>query len=403
MSPTSSSGQRWKSYSDVLAILRKRWERGQYLSEHLRGEPFDPVRVSLSAPSARELVERFGEVIDWSGSVLTAARAHGRVEARPMKTRSIGENDVPVAVWFDSFEQLVGALGARREVQLAEQLVAATREQLGSDAAEWVAAHPHQALAAESSWRGILAVVDWVAKTDVSALDLRHIDVGRAGESHGVDTKFVNAHSGVISRLLDTVLPDEKMHHERSGFAARYGFRSAPRYVRFRLLDNVDELPNGLSEFSLRVDELSSMPLSVDNVFIVENQATYLAFPNVRSSIVIFGGGFDVSTVAEIGWLRERRVIYWGDIDLAGFAILDTARRRLGNVESMLMDRQTLTSHLAHIVTDDKGKPAQLLRLTSEEAAVYSDLVEDRYGVSVRLEQERIRFSAVREALERFR
>jgi hypothetical protein len=43
---------------------------------------------------------------------------------------------------------------------------------------------------------------------------------------------------------------------------------------------------------------------------------------------------------------------------------------------------------------------APLPTLTHDEAELYRDLVGDRYGTAVRLEQERIRFSLVKRALE---
>jgi len=42
---------------------------------------------------------------------------------------------------------------------------------------------------------------------------------------------------------------------------------------------------------------------------------------------------------------------------------------------------------------------AELPRLTDTKRALYSDLVEDRFGHNVRLEQERIRFGAVRRTI----
>jgi len=42
----------------------------------------------------------------------------------------------------------------------------------------------------------------------------------------------------------------------------------------------------------------------------------------------------------------------------------------------------------------------ELRHLTPREAGLYCDLVEDRFGHHVRLEQERVRFERVRRALE---
>jgi hypothetical protein len=63
------------------------------------------------------------------------------------------------------------------------------------------------------------------------------------------------------------------------------------------------------------------------------------------------------------------------------------------------MDRTTLLAHRDQFVTEPAPATAPVDWLTAEEAALYRDLVEDRYGPSIRLEQERIRFSAVQAAV----
>ena len=40
-----------------------------------------------------------------------------------------------------------------------------------------------------------------------------------------------------------------------------------------------------------------------------------------------------------LGWLTDLDLVYWGDIDTHGFAILNRLRHRFGNARSMLMDR----------------------------------------------------------------
>ena len=58
--------------------------------------------------------------------------------------------------------------------------------------------------------------------------------------------------------------------------------------------------------------------------------------------MVIFGAGYGFEGLGGVRWLAERRLLYWGDIDTHGFAILDAFRARFGHVESFLMDRSTL-------------------------------------------------------------
>jgi hypothetical protein len=133
---------------------------------------------------------------------------------------------------------------------------------------------------------------------------------------------------------------------------------------------------------------------------VVENEITYLAFPLPGAAVVILGGGYAVDVLEPLAWLTDLDLIYWGDIDTHGFAILNRLRHRFGNARSMLMDRATLLGHRGQWVTEPRPTAAVLDLLDAEEAEFYRDLVEGVFGPSVRLEQERIRFAAIERALD---
>lgn len=63
------------------------------------------------------------------------------------------------------------------------------------------------------------------------------------------------------------------------------------------------------------------------------------------------------------------------------------------------MDRETLLLHEAHGGHEPVPVNAHLDRLTSDEAGLCTDLIEGTHGPALRLEQERIRFGAVRAAV----
>jgi len=88
-----------------------------------------------------------------------------------------------------------------------------------------------------------------------------------------------------------------------------------------------------------------------------------------------------------------------GDIDTYGYAILDQLRARFDHVESILMDHATLMARQRRWVVEPRPTNRRLTHLTEPESELYSDPVEDRFGHHVRLEQERIRFQLVREAI----
>ena len=105
---------------------------------------------------------------------------------------------------------------------------------------------------------------------------------------------------------------------------------------------------------------------------------------------MVWGKGFEVNRAGALPWLRDAEVLYWGDLDTHGFAILDQLRAWLPTTRSFLMDRETLLAHRVRWVREGSPTSARLTRLSSDEAALYGDLVADRLGDAVRLEQERI-------------
>jgi hypothetical protein len=183
-----------------------------------------------------------------------------------------------------------------------------------------------------------------------------------------------------------------------SDFVGRYRLRRKPQYVRFRWLDPMRST-GGFSEVEVRLDELTRTPIDVGSVYVVENETTYLAFPSVTGAVVLFGGGYSITRLHRLDWLADRRLIYWGDIDTHGFAILDLLRQRFPHAESLLMDRETLLAHESRWEREAAPRNAVLGRLCAAEAALYRELVEDSFGQAVRLEQERIRFSVLEQAL----
>jgi hypothetical protein len=91
--------------------------------------------------------------------------------------------------------------------------------------------------------------------------------------------------------------------------------------------------------------------------------------------------------------VRQATILYWGDIDTHGFAILSRARSCFPHLKSMMMDEATLLRHrdLDLCVEEPMQHGAQSLpNLTMEELAVYRNLQQQIWGFRLRLEQERI-------------
>ncbi|MCL7660007.1 DUF2220 domain-containing protein, partial [Klebsiella pneumoniae] len=67
-------------------------------------------------------------------------------------------------------------------------------------------------------------------------------------------------------------------------------------------------------------------------------------------------------------WIVGARVIYWGDLDSHGFAILNRLRSHLPEVESVLMDEATLLAHRDLWVPEPKPHAGSFAHLTGTEA-----------------------------------
>lgn len=114
----------------------------------------------------------------------------------------------------------------------------------------------------------------------------------------------------------------------------------------------------------------------------------------------VFGGGVNVRWT-QAGWLVQRRLSYWGDIDTWGLHYLAAVRRMQPHVEPLLMDLATVQAHLPGMVDEKEPNPAMPVHLSSAETQLYQDLLARRYGGCC-LEQERLVADWVRVALYRW-
>lgn len=388
----------WTTVEDLVGVLRRRWNTGRYLRDRAEGRPWTPIQLPVRGPSGRDLLDQFTRAVAWSqrferdaGVGTGAPRFH--VTYRSVGGRHVGTNALPGRVRVDTFDQLCTLLGTTRQVRVLDDLLAQTAGTV-SELVPWVAAHPLRVMEHRDVWPDVLAVVTWIRSHDPRRLYLRQIDVD------GVDTKFVDRHRRLLDELLVTVLPADRIDQRfaPADFARRYGFRQKPGYTRLRLLDREPALPAGVSELTLRTEELATMELAARTIFVVENEVSYLAFPPVPGSLVMFGSGFALGSLSEVPWLGSRELIYWGDLDTHGFDILHRLRGRFPAVQSMLMDEATLLAHCRQWVREPNPTTRPLPNLTPGEQDLYRALVEDRFGSAVRLEQERVRFSFVQQA-----
>lgn len=93
-------------------------------------------------------------------------------------------------------------------------------------------------------------------------------------------------------------------------------------------------------------------------------------------------------------------MFYWGDIDTHGFAILNQLKAQLPHVESFLMNRETLLSHERFWGVEKHPARGELSYLSPEENVLYQRLMKGEFGKGVRLEQERVSYARVMDAVK---
>jgi hypothetical protein len=356
-----------------------------------------PRRFPLKGPDSRELSERFPEVRDWIGQLSGAADCY-RIVWRRVNHRILGVNDIPAAIWIDTLEDALGLINKRRPAEQFTALVALTTEQQ-PELVPWLAKRPLRALELAEDWPQLLAFISWMRQHPRPGLYLRQVDLP------GVHTKLIEGYRGVLTELLDLVLPTVAIEAGSigiGGFCRRYGFTDKPSRVRFRLLDrNKGLLPPGFDQdITVTQASFANLELPVAQVFITENEINFLAFPAVPDAMVIFGAGYGFENLAAATWLQTRAISYWGDIDTHGFAILNQFRGFFPHSLSFLMDRQTLLEHRPLWGLETHPETGNLTRLHPEEQALYDQLRDNHWGVPVRLEQERIGFAYLLAALQ---
>jgi hypothetical protein len=379
----------WTTPADLRAQVQRLWDRGDLLRAAATDAVSWPVRLSLKAPSAADLSDRFEAVRDWVRAVADTPQV--RIEWREWNHRVQGMQRLPAAVWIDTLQDALAFIGKARQAQRFEavwQQTAAAQPPLLA----WLSRRPIQTLDLADRWERLLAVVAWLQAHPRPAVYLRQVDVP------SVDSKFIEAHRGVLAELLDLALPREVIETDATGvaqFTRRFGFLDKPVRTRFRLLDpTLPSLPGceGLPDITLDAASFAALALPVERVFITENETNFLAFPEVADAIVVFGAGYGWEALARASWLHRCQLHYWGDIDTHGFAILDQLRGYFPGAASFLMDRETLLAHRSHWGEEPQPARHDLSWLTTDEQAVYDDLRFDRFQPRLRLEQERVGF-----------
>lgn len=388
---------------DIRQKLERQWRRFGWHKAWLNQELVFPHRVGLPRPTDKQLLHEFDAIRRQLGQLrsdLQGVRGLVLIE-QEFQFATMGRQCLPVAIEFADMAALARFLGKHQ----AWHAFVADCERIRADfpaLGPWLGQAPASVDKYRGRWPRLLAVCRYLAARPRPGLYLRQLDIP------GVDSKFIEAHKGILKTLLDQVLPASAIDPRfdglnEQGFEKRYGLDHEGPAIRFRLLDPALAAEfGGLTDLSIPLTDFARLALLVDRVFITENKVNGLAFPSVRNALVIFGLGYGVQALREVPWLRDCRLHYWGDIDSHGFAMLSQLRGYFPLAASLLMDEATLL-HCRPLWGEEpvgKGHPADWLpHLTETEQRLYQRLKEGYWQPRLRMEQERIPFTLLETAL----
>ena len=364
-----------------------------YLTALAEGRPFFPRDIRFGKHAPKGDYHRFAARREALLAASKAERGAGyTVELAPRRMRRYGEQLLPARIFFETEADYLAFTGKADEAAAFKAALERTSSLMPS-LVPWLARHPRHALPHLDCWGDLLAVCAYFLDHPQPDRYARELPIS-------VHTKFIEEHTGILRRMLDEVLPEADIRQDEKDFYRRYGLRYDEPLLRARFLDVRLQARYGVpvADLSTPVSAFARLDWRGARGLIVENKLTFLTLPPQANGFALWGGGFRVGVLREVGWLADVPLRYWGDLDAQGFMILSQLRSFLPHARSFLMDRATLDAFRTFIVP---GTPVPesdvrtLPYLTLEEQALFAWLAEE----NLRLEQERIPLAFVQEAL----
>ncbi|WP_339684158.1 Wadjet anti-phage system protein JetD domain-containing protein [Gimesia maris] len=356
----------------------------QFVKSWLTGQEFFPRRV----PANLKLPKELGK----AKQAIELLRANSKqncgygysIDWEPIKSRSHGLNDFPVAIVLQTQMDLLRLVNAVEEFRTLQFSVEKLRR-FQPSLEPWLLESTHwkDLLIAAGKLDELLLLTQYLVDHPRPNCFAREIALP-------VSTKLIEENKKLLASWLDLLLPRDKIDFKfnRTEFEPRYGLRFIQQHLLFRVLDPMLQQRLGLrfSELSLPVNSINELQPPPVNVFVVENKVNLLTLPPISNSIAIGGLGKSISLFRDVDWLHRSNIYYWGDLDIEGFEILSQFREVFEHTESMLMDLTTFNTH-SDLAIAWPNKPGSIpIKLSNSEQEIYHFLLHKK----LRLEQERI-------------
>ena len=355
-----------------------------FLNAFINNEEIFPLEIpSNKGKSTDQFLKRYDEIKLLLLGEKTEDKSGYSINFKKVNTKKQGIQSIPDKVFFESENDFLGYIKKKSEYKQFKINVQDSLNRI-PEMAIWVKNNLKKIIDFETEWEKLLIVCEYFFKNNVDGFYIRELPVK-------VHTKFIEQHKGILKSIFDVILPEGRINSQENNFEKRYGLRFKPPVVRFRTLDDsvsIELAKLKFSDLAVPVSEFESLAIAPTKVFIVENEINFLTFPLVEDSIVIWGKGFAVENLKNTTFLKNVTIIYWGDIDCAGFSILSQLRSFFPKTRTIMMDLETWNEFKEFSVLDNKKKMKVLNNLTEEESEIYNLIIN--LDDNNRLEQEKI-------------
>ncbi len=371
------------NYIEIKAKINKWWDDGSFLQASLRGQVYFKREVpKIGLDDVKNIHEQVDAVFKSQDELVKNSKevkGYGySIEWQEKNFRNIGSNRFIKRITVDSEIDFLKLIGKEKEFDLFNKK---TTYILGvlPELESWIIENPLSVIANSEKWTDLLKVLKYFKNEHIAnKYYIRELPVS-------VDTKFIEKNSTLIRSLLDFLIPNKIITSKN--FNERYSIKDKEKLIRVRILCDKLSKVYIYNDFSIKLSDFVLREINSLDIIITENELNFLTLPKRENTIAIWsGGGFQISYIANIEWLKRKRLFYWGDIDAAGLSILSQLRTYYPSAQSVLMDGDVFEKYYDNGKTDKTISAKNLRGLTTEEIKFYNYLNDNK----LRLEQEKI-------------
>lgn len=323
--------------SKIIDIKREALKHYEgLLSAYLTGKDHElfPLELKYSKPQKLDDRQVIKEKIDYLEKHSKARLGYGfEMEWETTASRKWNEWNIPKRVFFRSREEYLKFISKENEFSSFIQNVNLISDKI-PELIEWIYSNPFAVANNNHKWAELLSVCNYFMKDHIP--DVHYV---RELPIPNIHTKFIEDNEAIVRKLLDHLIPS-KINKEVKDFHNRFYLKNKERLIRVRILCPELKQVYIYNDFSIKFSDFKEKEISCSSIVIAENELNFLTFPDKSGFIALWnGGGHNIHDLPKVQWLKEKKVYYFGDLDVAGLDILSKFRKHYPLAQSILMNK----------------------------------------------------------------